>query len=61
MMDKLKPCPFCGNGAWERIAYDTWKKKPMFTVQCKKVQCSAEICKQESGCESMEQEGERWQ
>ena len=38
-MDELKPCPFCGNSAWERIAYDTWKKKIRFTVQCKK--CNA--------------------
>lgn len=41
-MDKLKPCPFCGNSAYDHITYNFRICKSRHTVKCTKCNVSME-------------------
>ena len=42
MMDKLKPCPFCGNPAYDHISYHIHAQKQRHIVKCTKCNASME-------------------
>ena len=42
--NELKPCPFCGNRAFDNIKYSTRKRKPRHFVKCTKCNAYMEYC-----------------
>ncbi len=46
--NELKPCPFCGNTAYDHITYCTYRHKHRHVVRCTKCNASMEYRDKES-------------